>query len=189
LIDVEKRVRYQTPASASQRLRAADLMNRVLPHRHQYIRMPGKTGLTLLDEWRQLGLTLPVIIMTGHGNICVCQPTVESSRLNESRIAASSSINQMYCSITSPRNLAELTGCMLLDIRMPGKTGLTLLDEWRQLGLTRLRAADLMNRVLPHRHQLTRCTAPLLLLIAQRKPRLYAAGYPHAGENRADAAR
>ena len=33
-------------------------------------------------------------------------------------------------------NLAELTGCMLLDIRMPGKTGLTLLDEWRQLGLT-----------------------------------------------------
>lgn len=37
------------------------------------IRMPGKTGLTLLDEWRQLGLTLPVIIMTGHGNIDLCR--------------------------------------------------------------------------------------------------------------------
>ncbi|EOV8480506.1 response regulator transcription factor [Klebsiella aerogenes] len=37
------------------------------------IRMPGKTGLTLLDEWSQLGLTLPVIIMTGHGNIDLCR--------------------------------------------------------------------------------------------------------------------
>ena len=37
------------------------------------IRMPGKTGLTLLHEWRQLGLTLPVIIMTGHGNIDLCR--------------------------------------------------------------------------------------------------------------------
>ena len=37
------------------------------------IRMPGKTGLTLLDEWRKLGLTLPVIIMTGHGNIDLCR--------------------------------------------------------------------------------------------------------------------
>ncbi|EIW9475868.1 MULTISPECIES: response regulator transcription factor [Klebsiella] len=37
------------------------------------IRMPGKTGLTLLDEWRRLGLTLPVIIMTGHGNIDLCR--------------------------------------------------------------------------------------------------------------------
>ena len=37
------------------------------------IRMPGKTGLTLLDEWRQLGLILPVIIMTGHGNIDLCR--------------------------------------------------------------------------------------------------------------------
>ncbi|HCR2966996.1 TPA: response regulator transcription factor [Klebsiella aerogenes] len=37
------------------------------------IRMPGKTGLTLLDERRQLGLTLPVIIMTGHGNIDLCR--------------------------------------------------------------------------------------------------------------------
>ncbi|MEQ0242040.1 response regulator [Klebsiella sp. CN_Kp084] len=37
------------------------------------IRMPGKTGLTLLDEWRRLGLTLPVINMTGHGNIDLCR--------------------------------------------------------------------------------------------------------------------
>jgi len=37
------------------------------------IRMPGKTGLTLLDEWIQQGLTLPVIIMTGHGNIDLCR--------------------------------------------------------------------------------------------------------------------
>lgn len=37
------------------------------------IRMPGKTGLTLLEEWMQQGLTLPVIIMTGHGNIDLCR--------------------------------------------------------------------------------------------------------------------
>lgn len=37
------------------------------------IRMPGKTGLTLLDEWTHHGLTLPVIIMTGHGNIDLCR--------------------------------------------------------------------------------------------------------------------
>ncbi|EBE9837590.1 response regulator transcription factor [Salmonella enterica] len=37
------------------------------------IRMPGKTGLMLLDEWTLQGLTLPVIIMTGHGNIDLCR--------------------------------------------------------------------------------------------------------------------
>ncbi len=37
------------------------------------IRMPGKTGLTLLDEWQQQGLVIPVIIMTGHGNIDLCR--------------------------------------------------------------------------------------------------------------------
>lgn len=37
------------------------------------IRMPGKTGLTLLDEWKQQGLEIPVIIMTGHGNIDLCR--------------------------------------------------------------------------------------------------------------------
>lgn len=37
------------------------------------IRMPGKTGLTLLDEWRQQGLEIPVIIMTGHANINSCR--------------------------------------------------------------------------------------------------------------------
>jgi two-component system, LuxR family, response regulator FixJ len=37
------------------------------------IRMPGKTGLTLLDEWKRQGLEIPVIIMTGHGNIDLCR--------------------------------------------------------------------------------------------------------------------
>lgn len=37
------------------------------------IRMPGKSGLTLLDEWRAQGLMLPVIIMTGHANIDLCR--------------------------------------------------------------------------------------------------------------------
>ncbi|MEE4483606.1 response regulator [Serratia ficaria] len=37
------------------------------------IRMPGKTGLTLLDEWRRQGLEIPVIIMTGHANIDLCR--------------------------------------------------------------------------------------------------------------------
>lgn len=37
------------------------------------IRMPGKTGLTLLDEWKQQGLEIPVIIMTGHANIDLCR--------------------------------------------------------------------------------------------------------------------
>ena len=46
------------------------------------IRMPGKTGLTLLDEWRQLGLTLPVIIMTGHGNIDLCRRAFKNGALN-----------------------------------------------------------------------------------------------------------
>lgn len=37
------------------------------------IRMPGKTGLTLLDEWKRQGLDIPVIIMTGHANIDLCR--------------------------------------------------------------------------------------------------------------------
>lgn len=37
------------------------------------IRMPGKTGLMLLDEWKQQGLEIPVIIMTGHANIDLCR--------------------------------------------------------------------------------------------------------------------
>lgn len=37
------------------------------------IRMPGKTGLTLLDEWRQQGLAIPAIVMTGHANIDLCR--------------------------------------------------------------------------------------------------------------------
>ncbi|GLY59178.1 LuxR family transcriptional regulator [Pectobacterium brasiliense] len=37
------------------------------------IRMPGKTGLMLLDEWKLQGLGIPVIIMTGHANIDLCR--------------------------------------------------------------------------------------------------------------------
>lgn len=37
------------------------------------IRMPGKTGLTLLEEWKTQGLEIPVIIMTGHANIDLCR--------------------------------------------------------------------------------------------------------------------
>ncbi|MBW3817239.1 response regulator transcription factor [Aeromonas hydrophila] len=37
------------------------------------IRMPGKTGLTLLEEWALQGLSLPVIVVTGHGNIDLCR--------------------------------------------------------------------------------------------------------------------
>jgi len=37
------------------------------------IRMPGKSGLMLLDEWQRQGLDIPVIIMTGHGNIELCR--------------------------------------------------------------------------------------------------------------------
>ncbi|MBN3264185.1 response regulator transcription factor [Pectobacterium brasiliense] len=37
------------------------------------IRMPGKTGLMLLDEWKRQGLEIPVIIMTGHANIDLCR--------------------------------------------------------------------------------------------------------------------
>jgi len=37
------------------------------------IRMPGKTGLTLLDELQQQAALLPVILMTGHGNIETCR--------------------------------------------------------------------------------------------------------------------
>lgn len=37
------------------------------------IRMPGKSGITLLEEWQQRGLDIPIIIMTGHGNIDLCR--------------------------------------------------------------------------------------------------------------------
>ncbi|MBT9430434.1 response regulator transcription factor [Candidatus Symbiopectobacterium endolongispinus] len=40
--------------------------------------MPGKTGLTLLDEWQQRGIDIPVIIMTGHGNINLCRRAFKS---------------------------------------------------------------------------------------------------------------
>ncbi len=42
------------------------------------IRMPGKTGLTLLEEWQQRGMDIPVIIMTGHGNINLCRRAFKS---------------------------------------------------------------------------------------------------------------
>ncbi|WON78015.1 response regulator transcription factor [Serratia sp. UGAL515B_01] len=37
------------------------------------IRMPGKSGLAYLEQLRQQGLEIPVIIMTGHGNIELCR--------------------------------------------------------------------------------------------------------------------
>lgn len=37
------------------------------------IRMPGKSGITLLESWEQMGSTLPAIIMTGHGSIDLCR--------------------------------------------------------------------------------------------------------------------
>lgn len=37
------------------------------------IRMPGKSGITLLESWEQMGCTLPVIMMTGHGSIDLCR--------------------------------------------------------------------------------------------------------------------
>ncbi|MFC0229455.1 response regulator transcription factor [Serratia aquatilis] len=37
------------------------------------IRMPGKSGLVYLEQLRQQGLEIPVIIMTGHGNIELCR--------------------------------------------------------------------------------------------------------------------
>lgn len=37
------------------------------------IRMPGKSGITLLENWQQMGSTLPVIMMTGHGSIDLCR--------------------------------------------------------------------------------------------------------------------
>lgn len=37
------------------------------------IRMPGKSGITLLENWEQMGCTLPVIMMTGHGSIDLCR--------------------------------------------------------------------------------------------------------------------
>ena len=37
------------------------------------IRMPGKSGLMLLEEWQRQGLEIPIIIMTGHGNIELCR--------------------------------------------------------------------------------------------------------------------
>lgn len=42
------------------------------------IRMPGKTGLTLLDELQQQSVLLPVILMTGHGNIETCRRAFKS---------------------------------------------------------------------------------------------------------------
>lgn len=40
--------------------------------------MPGKSGITLLEEWQQQGLEIPVIIMTGHGNIDLCRRAFKS---------------------------------------------------------------------------------------------------------------
>jgi FixJ family two-component response regulator len=37
------------------------------------IRMPGKSGITLLENWQRMGSTLPVIMMTGHGSIDLCR--------------------------------------------------------------------------------------------------------------------
>lgn len=42
------------------------------------IRMPGKTGLTLLDELQQQSVLLPIILMTGHGNIETCRRAFKS---------------------------------------------------------------------------------------------------------------
>jgi len=68
-------VGWQTNAYGSAQLfqQAADDLSALAGCMLLDIRMPGKTGLTLLDEWRQQGLTIPVIIMTGHANIDLCR--------------------------------------------------------------------------------------------------------------------
>lgn len=35
--------------------------------------MPGKSGLSLLEDWQPVGLRLPAIVMTGHGNVDLCR--------------------------------------------------------------------------------------------------------------------
>lgn len=63
-VTFENTLDFQQQISAPQALSGCLLLD---------IRMPGKSGLTLLEEWQQQGLELPVIIMTGHGNIELCR--------------------------------------------------------------------------------------------------------------------
>ncbi|BCQ43435.1 DNA-binding response regulator [Erwinia rhapontici] len=83
------------------------------------IRMPGKTGLTLLDELQQQAVLLPVILMTGHGNIETCRRAfkngafefltkpVDADLLIETVSAAFSQYEKRYQLSVQRRELAE----------------------------------------------------------------------------------
>lgn len=60
----ENVVAFQQQVAVPQRLSGCLLLD---------MRMPGKNGLTLLEEWQHQGLDIPIIIMTGHGNIELCR--------------------------------------------------------------------------------------------------------------------
>lgn len=45
------------------------------------IRMPGKSGMTILEAIQSRDSTLPVIIMTGHGNVELCRRAFKSGAL------------------------------------------------------------------------------------------------------------
>lgn len=45
------------------------------------IRMPGKSGMTILDAIQSRDSTLPVIIMTGHGNVELCRRAFKGGAL------------------------------------------------------------------------------------------------------------
>ena len=45
------------------------------------IRMPGKSGMTILEAIQERNSTLPVIIMTGHGNVELCRRAFKGGAL------------------------------------------------------------------------------------------------------------
>src|ERR1039458_168143 len=72
--------------------------------------MPGKDGLALLEDLRALGITLPVVMISGQANI---EMAVRATRLELAK--------------------SQAFDMMLSDVVMPGKDGLALLEDLRAL--------------------------------------------------------
>ena len=106
------------------------------------IRMPGMSGLALQELLQQRGITLPVVIITGHGDIPMA--------VRAMKVGAVDFIQKPY----NPQQLLETVQHAInmdLDRRREHATQQDLAERFEQLSPRERQVAELVCRGLPNR--------------------------------------
>ena len=119
------------------------------------VRMPGMTGIELLKRLRQLSVTLPVIVITGHGDIALAVEAMKNGAADflekpldrrELLSAVRSAMDTVTQSVSFPRDALSHAEVQVLRLFLEGRTS--------------KETATILNRstrtVEAHRHNLMR---------------------------------